>query len=108
MTYLEDTNGEPIDGRQAADIREFARKIWACFYNEEIALTKWGNAEKNVEDRYTHVGHGTGHTAGRITNTVPVTCNTIPVHILHLQVRAKHTVFFFTPYYGYHGILLTP
>jgi hypothetical protein len=54
------------------------------------------------------VGHGTGHTAGRITNTVPVTCNTIPVHILHLQVRAKHTVFFFTPYYGYHGILLTP
>jgi hypothetical protein len=54
MIYLKDTNREPIDGRQAADIHEFARKIWACFYNEEIAPTKWGDAEKKVKDRYTH------------------------------------------------------
>ena len=40
IIYLEDTNGEPIDGCQAADIHKFARKIWACFYNEEIAPTK--------------------------------------------------------------------
>jgi hypothetical protein len=33
MMYLEDTDGKPIDGRLAAEIREFARTIWADLYD---------------------------------------------------------------------------
>ena len=50
MQYLEDVDGEVIDGRLAADIREFARKIWARFYSEGKAPPKWGEATMDLED----------------------------------------------------------
>ena len=53
MQYLEDVDGEVIDGRLAADIREFARKIWARFYSKGKAPPKWGEAMMDLEDRYT-------------------------------------------------------
>jgi hypothetical protein len=53
MQYLEDTDREPINGRVAADIREFARKIWAGFYDQGMAPEKWNEAKPKVRDEYT-------------------------------------------------------
>jgi hypothetical protein len=54
MQYLEGADGEPIDGRAAADIREFARKIWAGFYDQGMAPERWNYAKPNVRDEYIH------------------------------------------------------
>jgi hypothetical protein len=52
MMYLEDTDGKPIDGRLAAEIREFARTIWADLYDRGMAPQKWSVATKTVRDEY--------------------------------------------------------
>ena len=52
MQYLEDTDGNPIDDHMAASIREYARTIWADFYQQEIAPERWNSAAKRVRDEY--------------------------------------------------------
>jgi len=50
--YLEQTNGTPIGGRQAADIRAYARSIWIDFDKRNVAPRKWSHAPRSLQDEY--------------------------------------------------------
>ena len=52
MLYIENADGSPIDGALASSIREFARLIWREFHSQGIAPEKWGDAPRDVRDRY--------------------------------------------------------
>jgi hypothetical protein len=52
MSYIEDSNGNPVDGNTASGIREFARTIWRSLYDRGIAPETWGQATKDVRDEY--------------------------------------------------------
>jgi hypothetical protein len=52
MLYIEDSSGNPIDGNTASGIREFARTIWRSLYDRGLAPESWGQATKDVRDKY--------------------------------------------------------
>ena len=49
--YIEDANGEPVDGYKVRDIRSHARAIWANFQTVGRAPPTWGRADAEI----THV-----------------------------------------------------
>lgn len=52
-TYIEESDGTPIPGLRAAEIREFARSIWKGLYSRGLAPPKWRDATLRVQDEYT-------------------------------------------------------
>lgn len=50
--YIEDTNGEPVDGYRIRDIRYHARAIWANFQTVGRAPPTWGRADAEVANVY--------------------------------------------------------
>lgn len=53
MRYVEDENGEPVDGYLAQHIRTWARGIWIEIAEKGILRAKWG--DMSVEDlKYYH------------------------------------------------------
>jgi hypothetical protein len=50
MTYVEDANGNPVNGNVAVQIRGTARGIWADFYRRGIAPKKWSDAPMSMQD----------------------------------------------------------
>jgi hypothetical protein len=53
MRYVEDENGEPVDGYLAQHIRTWARGIWVEINEKGILRAKWG--DMSVEDlKYYH------------------------------------------------------
>ena len=53
MRYVEDENGEPVDGFQAQYIQTWARRIWIEIAEKGILRPKWG--DMSVEDlKYYH------------------------------------------------------
>jgi hypothetical protein len=53
MRYVEDENGEPVDGYLAQHIRTWARGIWIGIAEKGILRAKWG--DMSVEDlKYYH------------------------------------------------------
>lgn len=51
-TFIETEKGEPVGGKEASDIRHYARSIWKEFYARGAAPRKWGDAPKNVREKY--------------------------------------------------------
>ena len=43
MRYVEDENGEPVDGYPAQHIRTWARGIWIQIAEKGILRAKWGD-----------------------------------------------------------------
>lgn len=54
MLYIEDAAGSPVDGTVAGAIRDFARSIWRNLYSQGIAPDRWGDASKEIRDKYYH------------------------------------------------------
>lgn len=54
MLYIENADGTPVDGTLAGSIREFARSIWREFHSQGIAPGRWGDAPREVRDKYCH------------------------------------------------------
>jgi hypothetical protein len=54
MLYIENADGSPVDGTLAGSIREFARSIWREFHAQGIAPGRWGDAPREVRDKYCH------------------------------------------------------
>jgi len=52
MTYVEQSDGKSIGGRDAEDICRYARSIWIDLYSWGMAPKKWGDAPRSVQDQY--------------------------------------------------------
>jgi hypothetical protein len=52
MCYVEDENGDVIDGHVATEIRRYARSIWVHISNNYGAPPKWGDADVKVSQTY--------------------------------------------------------
>ena len=52
MLYIEEVDGQPVDGTIAAQIREFARSIWRGFYKQKMAPDTWGEVDDKVQDYF--------------------------------------------------------
>ena len=52
MLYIENEDGTPITGTVAAAMRSFARSIWQELYDKNAAPEKWGDAPKDVREKY--------------------------------------------------------
>ena len=51
-TFIEDTDGELIGGKEVSDIRAHARSLWKDFYARGIAPKKWSDAPRSLIDEY--------------------------------------------------------
>jgi len=52
--YIEDADGEPVDGYKLRDILSHARAIWESFKTIRRAPSSWGKADAEVAQRYRH------------------------------------------------------
>lgn len=52
MRYVEDENGEAINGHVATEIRRYARSIWVHIANTDGAPAKWGDAGVKISQIY--------------------------------------------------------
>ena len=50
--FIEHSNGKPITGTQAAEIREYARSLWKDLYISGLAPRTWGEAPRSIQDKY--------------------------------------------------------
>ena len=50
--YIENTDGTPVSGDVASDIREQARSIWRGFTKRGIAPDTWGSATREEENEF--------------------------------------------------------
>jgi hypothetical protein len=50
--YIEHTDGKPVSGAIASNIREYARSIWRGFYDRGLAPVTWGSASRTLQDRF--------------------------------------------------------
>jgi len=50
--YVEDENGQPVDGHRLTSIRQLARKIWNKFADIGQAPPSWGKANMNFTNEY--------------------------------------------------------
>ena len=52
VKYIEDIEGNPVDGYKVRDIRDHARKIWANFQTVGRAPSSWGKADAETASVY--------------------------------------------------------
>ena len=52
--YIEDANGEPVDGYKLRDICSHARAVWANIHAIGRAPSSWGKADAEVAQHYRH------------------------------------------------------
>ena len=52
MRYVEDENGQMVDGHRASTIRKLARSIWVALANAGKAPAKWSQADVVVAQSY--------------------------------------------------------
>jgi hypothetical protein len=52
MLYVEDKNGEVVDGHVASEIRKYARSVWVHIANTYGAPPKWGDAGVKIAQVY--------------------------------------------------------
>ena len=51
-TYIENENGEPVDGYRLSAIRQVVRAIWVKFAEMGVAPASWGKASLTVANEY--------------------------------------------------------
>jgi hypothetical protein len=51
-TYIENENGEPVDGYRLSAIRQLARTIWVKFAEMGLAPATWGKASLTLVNEY--------------------------------------------------------
>jgi hypothetical protein len=54
VQYIEDIEGNPVDGYKVRDIRSHARAIWVNFQTSGRAPSSWGKADAEVASVYRH------------------------------------------------------
>jgi hypothetical protein len=52
MLYVEDKNGEAVDGHVASEIRKYARSVWVHIAGTYGAPPKWGDAGVKIAQVY--------------------------------------------------------
>lgn len=52
MKFVEDEDGNEVDGTLASDIRDFARAIWREFQSQGNPPETWGSADRKIREEY--------------------------------------------------------